>query len=706
VRRPELLLALAAGLACLLCRAPSGAANEAAAPDAQRVPIFDAHGGLGPGWQDLGWAPRKLEKGAPASIDFSDRAGWIVAHPSLSGSFAWLSFRLGAPASYGSFLEVGLDSAGAQRFPHVRLTPERGKPVGDALEYQIGMSELNPKGAPFDRVVFQAFRDVGRERVRLDEVALVVGAVAAARAPERPLQMSIQCAEKGRPISPQIFGIAGTGNGWHEMGATARRWGGNPNSRYNWEHGSAWNAASDWFFRNVSYVKQPGPAWQRFLDENRERGLTTALTVPMLGWVAKDTSSYSFPVSVFGPQQATAPEDRDVGNGVAPNGELLQPRDPERTSVRAPPAFIARWIAAINRRDEGKSRSVQEYILDNEPTLWSTTHRDVHPEPVSYDELWQRTLDYGTAVRQADPKALIAGPAAWGFTALFYSGQDMSGKTSLHLDRLLHGNKPLLPWWLRKVRDHEKKAGVRLIDVVDVHFYPQSANIGIGPKGGTDPETAALRIRSTRALWDPSYVDESWINEPVRLIPRLREWIREEAPGLGISIGEYNFGAEEHMSGGLAVAEALGRFAEQGLASAYYWTDPPKDSPAFWAFRAYRNFDGKGGRFLDELVPAQDDLELASVFASRDGKGHVVAVLLNLDPATAAQARVDLSECGQLKARRAFTYTGARTGFAEATDAGSGSGASLVQRLPPYSMTVLDLQLDPPRAEASAGATR
>ena len=29
---------------------------------------------------------------------------------------------------------------------------------------------------------------------------------------------------------------------------------------------------------------------------------------------------------------------------------------------------------------------------------------------------------------------------------------------------------------------------------------------------GNDPATNALRLRSTRALWDPSYVDESWIN--------------------------------------------------------------------------------------------------------------------------------------------------------------------------------------------------
>ena len=53
----------------------------------------------------------------------------------------------------------------------------------------------------------------------------------------------------------------------------------------------------------------------------------------------------------------------------------------------------------------------------------------------------------------------------------------------------------------------------------------------------------------------------------------------------------------DHMSGGLAIAEALGRFGQQGLTSAFYWSKVPYNSPGFHAFRAYRNFDGKGARF-------------------------------------------------------------------------------------------------------------
>jgi hypothetical protein len=516
-----------------------------------------------------------------------------------------------------------------------------------------------------------------------------------------PVAMTLRCEGPTHPISPLIYGIGArpmhdTQGRWR-LHPAARRWGGNHASRYNWEHGNAWNTGKDWFFRNVDYDGTPGPAYERFIDDDLAHGAATALTVPTLGWVAKDTTSYAFPVSVHGPQLSVAPENADAGNGVSLRGTLLAPGPKERTSVPMPPSSIGRWVRAIRARDEARGRrGVAMYILDNEPTLWSETHRDVHPEPVSYDELLDRTIAYATEIRRADPEARIAGPAMWGFPALFESGVDKAAHPA-HPDRDRHGGVALFPWWLAELRAHERRAGVVLIDVVDVHFYPQGRGIGVGASGETDPDTAARRIRSTRALWDPAYRDESWIADEVRLVPRLEAWIAENRPGLGVSIGEYNFGAEGHMSGGLAVAEALGRFAELGIASAFYWDYPAEGSPASWAFRAYRDFDGSGGRFLDASVPAASQDPLASIFASRDARGeHVVVVLLGLDPARAFAAQIDVSSCGRVVVGRRFVYQGGPTGFAPAELSQASAGARTLVTLPPYSITVLDLHFVPP----------
>jgi hypothetical protein len=200
-----------------------------------------------------------------------------------------------------------------------------------------------------------------------------------------------------------------------------------------------------------------------------------------------------------------------------------------------------------------------------------------------------------------------------------------------------------------------------------------------------------VRIRSTRSLWDPSYVDESWIDEPIQVLPLLRRWIEENYRGRKISLGEWNFGAEDHMSGGLAVAEALGRFADEGIHSAYYWTYPPDRSPAYWAFRAYRNFDGEGGRFLDRSAPVKGEARLASLFASRDEAGErVVAVLLNHDPGSPLHAEVGLESCGTVSAARAFSYSGDASGFAAHAAPESAEGR-LDVTVEPYSITAIEM---------------
>ena len=79
----------------------------------------------------------------------------------------------------------------------------------------------------------------------------------------------------------------------------------------------------------------------------------------------------------------------------------------------------------------------------------------------------------------------------------------------------------------------------------------------------------------------------------------------------------------------------------------------------------------------------------------------LVAVVLNLQPDTARNARVDLKGCGLLKGARALIYAGDPNGFAEQQAAAVSSGIVETQ-LPPWSITVLDLTLEPSKAPAKA----
>jgi hypothetical protein len=331
------------------------------------------------------------------------------------------------------------------------------------------------------------------------------------------------------------------------------------------------------------------------------------------------------------------------------------------------------------------------YFLDNEPALWHTTHRDVHPEPLTYDELWKRTVDYASAVKKQNPKARIAGPAEWGWPAYFDSPADTeTGRLNRFVksDKRNHGNQPLVEWYLDQNTAYQKKTGTRLVDVLDLHFYPQAQGIGHSDQGSTDRATNALRLRTTRALWDPTYKDESWINEPIMLLPRMKKWIADHSPGMDIAIGEYSFGAQSHPSGALAQAEALGRFAQYGVYAAFVWMYPPKGSAAAQAFAAYRNYDGKGARFGDFSLPTTSTGP-ASVFASRSADGKkLVLVALNLDPDKSALAPLELKGCGTVKSQRAFQTTFGPKGLEPLP-------GSDFKTLPmrPYSISVIELEV-------------
>lgn len=683
--------------------------SKAPSENAQASTTTVYSGALAAGWEDWGWAPRQIGEGKPARLDLSSYGGWILAHPGGALVARAVTFRFRPEGEAGrdeSFLEVKLAGQPTAMYRGVRLEARHLRDGADGFWLaRVPMEELNPEGVPFDRVVLRAFRPPAGGWAQIDDLALVDARpatgpmdtlLAPTEGPPRSASFTIDCAAPPVPISPLIYGIAysarhAAADTWvWDLGATARRWGGNPTSRFNWRLGNAWNTANDWFFMNVNPAGDPSFHWSRFLDENRGRGVKTALTVPLLGWVAKDTESYSFPVSEHGPQQATSPEKADVGNGVSVEEDPIQPAAPTRTSVRAEPSFVEEWVREI-RKGDGDTRRVHLYFLDNEPMLWSSTHRDVHPEPVSYDELLDRTLRYGRAVRRADPEAKIAGPSSWGWPAYFYSAVDQEKGLWLRPDRRKHGDVPLLNWYLKQLRAYEKRTGERLLDTLDIHFYPQGEGVY---SDKSDPLTAALRIRSTRALWDWSYVDESWIGEPIALLPRMKKIIDESYPGLGLSIGEYSFGGEGHMSGALALAEALGRFGEHGVTAAFYWTYPGRDTPAFWTFRGFRNYDGKGARFLDLSIPASEP-DGASLFASRDeGSTRVVAVALNFERETPLVAEIALAGCRDVRRARLFTLSRGRPGLVE--ERAAAAGAKVSARLPAYSVSFIEAELAPP----------
>lgn len=682
-----------------------GTRAEAAPPVVQ--PIYQ--GGLVGGWRELSPAPREPSDGGPLRLTWTEPRSWIVDDVQLKGAFGGLVLRFRASATYGDFLEVRLDSDSAELFPRVRVEPRHRRELeGGWSEVFVPMAELNPKGVGFVRVMLRSRAPLPAPGVvELDGLGLTGGGGSvrvrqdwATASAAQPVALLLDCRAEVTPIDPLIYGIGLRLP--EELQSTAvwrlkpsiRRWGTVLSSRYNWELGNASNSGAAGFFKNVELAKVPDFSWSAMLQASVDRGVPLALTVPTLGWVARDTKSSSFPESDYGKQEQV--DDQGAGNGLGRDGQPLK-ASPSRTSVPASPEYVARWVAAIRRFEDKQGKAVGLYLLDHEPDRWHLTHRDVHPAPVTYDELLDRTIRYGGAVRKADGAARIAGPGWSGWAGYETSAADAEAKAGTRADRLAHGDVSLFEWYLSKLAEHRLKTGTKILDLLDLHYTPRGRGLGQGADGDTDTETAERRLQAVRGLWDPGYVEEG-AQEPLALIPRMREWVARRNPGLGLCLGDWGFGAEGHMSGGLAVAEALGRFGQEGLGAAFYRAPPIEDSPAAFAFRAFRDFDGSGAAFEGFALPRVEEPKHTSLFAARSADGRrMTLVLLNKSPEEVVDANVRLNRCAGVERQRVFTYLGDPRGFEERAVL-----PGRAYRLPPYSMTVVELLLEHPGGGAPA----
>ena len=472
----------------------------------------------------------------------------------------------------------------------------------------------------------------------LDDIAFVNSGlpIPTPPAPGVGPDLSVDAASEQHAISPYIYGMNFASEALaDDINLPVRRWGGNSTSRYNWQNDTT-NTGSDWYFENVP---EETNAAGLFINQDRRTGTKTLMTVPLIGWVAKRRPAghpydCGFSIAKYGAQQdADWSWDPDCGNGVrATNGTPITGNDPTDTSVAITSSFVAGWVnhltAVYGTADQG---GVMFYDLDNEPMLWNSTHRDVHPEPTSYDELRDQTWDYAAAIKASDPSAQTLGPVVWGWCAYFYSAAD---GCSVGSDYQTHSNTYFVPWYLQQMKAYQDAHSLRILDYLDMHYYPQAEGVALSSAGST--ATQQLRLRSTRSLWDPTYEDESWIADVaegpyVRLIPRMKAWVAANYPGTKLAITEYNWGALEAINGALAQADVLGIFGREGLDLATLWGPPDADEPGAFAFRMYRNYDGAGSAFGETSVHAAsgDQEQLAIYAARRISDGALTLIVIN-----------------------------------------------------------------------------
>ncbi|KAF8197757.1 glycoside hydrolase family 44-domain-containing protein [Mycena galopus ATCC 62051] len=425
------------------------------------------------------------------------------------------------------------------------------------------------------------------------------------------------------PISPLIYGVNFPTDAQYiqDLGVTMSRWGGNAVTAYN-PAGQFTNAGNDWYFENRIASPPDADDWVGWVQG---AGSSSLLTVPALDWVSKDNTSYSYPMSVYPGQSGSDPFLSNAGSGEYPNGSYVEPV-PNPTGVYTPwnTTMAKAWLS-------GLANKPTLVAIDNEIEIASSTHQDMHPIPMDYDEELSRVLNFSMAAKEAIPGVQVAAPST---CAWWYYWTSVVGYT----DNAAHNNMDFLPWFLQQMAAAEKTSGQRLLDYLDIHYY-YAADVT-----ATDAATQALRLRMSRSLWDTTYVDESWIGTPpqqntqwdntvVQLIPRFRTLIDINYPGTKLSISEFSSTLDTDITGGLLTVDMLGIFGQQKLDSATYWVTPDELGPVGLAYWLYRGFGTHFGANSAQVNMATPNPDTQGVYAATEN-GKLSVVIVNKNPDT------------------------------------------------------------------------
>jgi hypothetical protein len=483
---------------------------------------------------------------------------------------------------------------------------------------------------------------------RLIFLATLGAAVAVAQNPATTV--SVDANANRHPINPNIYGIAyGDAHDMQTLNAPLNRWGGNATTRYNWQI-DAHSAAADWYFETYSDGSgTPSGSADQYVATTRSAnsGAQPLFTIPMIDYLANLGPNRStlegFSVKKYGAQTATDPWNSDAGNGVSSaTGKNITGNNPLDTGVANSASTQQSWVQHFVS-SFGASTStggLKYYILDNEPSLWYSTHRDVHPSPATYQELYNKIVAYATAIRAADPNAKILGFEEWSWWAMYFSGFDQAnGSSAANSDYNTHNHTYYYPWLLQQLFAYKQQTGTQLIDVLTVHCYNALP-------GSSDDSLSGQQARNkeTRILWDPTFQDPSWYGDigingrVLNWVPTLKAMVSQYHPGLQIGCTEYNWGDEPNLNGATTQADVLGIYGREGFDLATRWTvakntgtNPTTYYVTYLASQIYRNYDGNNSTFGDNSVSATvanpDNL---SAFASvRSSDGALTVMVIN-----------------------------------------------------------------------------
>lgn len=387
---------------------------------------------------------------------------------------------------------------------------------------------------------------------------------------QNTVKITVNAASDKIAISPYIYGKNNNLSDWigkpisqtewqrlRNLGITMfRECGGNNSTKYNWRR--KLSSHPDWYNNVYSHDwNYSATSLQQNIPE--AQGMWA---FQLIGKVAKTNQANFGDWNYNSSQWWSGVHQNLCGGGIinpAGGSDALQDGNPdlylEDWPADSTVGILDHWFKAENLGLD--STKIQYWGMDNEPEIWNGTHDDVMPEQISAEEFMQIYFDVAKKARAKFPGIKLCGPVPanewqwynWKNGVINYNGK----------------NYVWLEYFIKRVAEEQNATGIRLLDVLDIHFYP----------GENNPEDI---VQLHRVYFDKSFIysgangvkriNGGWDNNQKKeyILARCEDWLTKYLGtnhGVAFGVSETGINSDDPNVCANWYASTLGEFAKQ-----------------------------------------------------------------------------------------------------------------------------------------------
>jgi hypothetical protein len=459
------------------------------------------------------------------------------------------------------------------------------------------------------------------------------------------ITISIKANEGKRPVSPYIYGrnnsfsnVFGTATSasniklYKEAGLRfSRECTGNNLTKYNWRR--KLSSHPDWY--NNVYAHDWDFASKTIQDNMPE--MQTMWGFQLIGKVAGNKQN-NFNDWVYNQSEwvYNLCNQNLAGGGVVNptyNGKALIEGNPDLYLIDwnadSTTAILDHWFGKVGLGFN--KNNFQYWSMDNEPEIWSGTHDDVVKKQTPASELIDKYIDVAKKARERYPEIKLCGPVPaneWQWYKYADEKLRIDGKYYCWLE-----------YFIKRVADEQKKSGIRLLDVFDIHFYPEE-----------EADKDILQLH--RVFFDKNYVypgangvktlTSGWDSNQTKeyIFQRINDWLTThfgENHGITLALSETGIKSTNPNVISVLYASMLGTFANNGVEIFTPWSWEVGMWETLHLFSRYsKNIKVSTTSSLENMVSGYTTIN--------NSADSMTIVLVNRDLAASLQVTVNVAD--------------------------------------------------------------